>query len=525
MSIWNTLFSLGVNLIVESVSKPQRTSTRENRGSTDRSRVIGSYSPGDILQGKVDFVADKFVKVVAGNVTAIIFPSEMADGYVSNPAEILKAGQSTEFVLLSSDARGWKASIRAVPEARVRKALANVSEGERVKARVIELKDRGAVIDTGEFQAWVPVTELAWCWVDHPAEVVAIGEQVEVEITRIDTPDDWLMDRRKRKARAVASLRACIPEPMSPTLPVAFSGMPFKVWAVARIPRNFDAVARFVLEEIANGQSREAIAATTGLDQLTLQNIHSFLVEEQLADNWLPSERGRALVEAIALARELNEDPIRGLYASAAPPAAQLVSVDEHRAQRAYPRDWPRPPYDKHAEDQFTQAADEALPEALLEKLVTGSKRKKLAQLQEDDRLRVFLRRDGSRPWKVVVIDTPEHWLLAGLWRAFRPFVGSPYRPASKNGQCEGFILVRCRAVRVGQEESAPKMVYLEPNTETLWCLEEPRVVRIKDMKGGQFPVLPVLQVLSEGGAELAHGQTNWELQPDSWCSVKVLKA
>tara|TARA_B100000678_G_C18223712_1_gene507936 strand:- start:1451 stop:2872 length:1422 start_codon:yes stop_codon:yes gene_type:complete len=473
-----------------------------------------------VLSGKVDYVAEKFAKVVSGELTAVVFLGEISNSFVSDPADFLSAGQSAEFVLLKKDAKGWKASINAVPEARAREALAKVSEGELVKGRVLELKERGAVIDAGEFQAWIPLAELGWGWVEDTADMVTLGEEVEVKIIRIETPDGWLSDKRKRKAQAIASVRECIPEPVSPTIPVAFSGIPFKVWAVAKTPRSFDAVACFVLEEMVKSKSSDAITATTGLDMATLEDIHASLVAEDLANNWSPSVRGKELVEAIALACDLNKDPVRGIYASAAPPTAQLLSLDEHRKQQATPRGWPRPPYNKPAEDMFVQATDEALPEALLHKLVPADKRKRLANLLEDSRLRVFLRRDGESPWKPVFIDTSEHWMLAGLWSAFKPFVGSPYRPAKGGGRCRNFLMVRCRAVRAGEDDLPLETVFFEPNTETLWCLKDDQGVRMNDARSERFPELPAL---IEGKVAPGEEQVSLKLQPVSWCWIRVL--
>lgn len=510
MGFWSELFA---SLLEDnSVS-----STPARRRSQQPFRESSEYNSGDVLSGKVDYVANKFAKVVSGELTAVVFLGEISNSFVSNPADFLSAGQNAEFVLLKKDSKGWKASINAVPEARAREALAKISEGELGKGRVLELKDRGAVIGIGKFQAWIPLAELSWGWVEDPAEVLVLGEEIEVKIIRIETPDGWLLDKRQRKAKAIASVRECIPEPKSPTIPVAFSGIPFKVWAVAKKPRSFDEVACFVLEEMVKSKSRDAIAKTTGLDMATLEDIHASLVAENLANDWSPSAGGIELVKAIALADELNNDPVRGVYASAAPPAAQLLSLAEHRKQQAYPRDWPRPPYNKREEDMFLRATDEALPEALLDKLVPSDKRKKLDNLLEDSRLRVFLHRDGKSPWKPVFIDTSEHWLLAGLWSVFKPFVGTPYRPAKGDWRCRNFLMVRCRAVRQGQEDLPLETVFFEPNTETLWCLKDDQGVRMNDARSKQFPELPAL---IKKKVALGEEQVSWELQPDSWCWI-----
>nr|WP_289073655.1 S1 RNA-binding domain-containing protein [uncultured Halomonas sp.] len=512
MGFWSELF----DSLLEDYNANSTPASRPQQPARESS----DYRLGDVLSGKVAYVAEKFAKVESGDLSAVVFLGEISNSFVSDPADFLSAGQSVEFVLLKKDAKGWKASINAVPEAKARRALEKVSEGELVKGRVLELKDRGAILDAGEFQVWIPLAELSWGWIEDPADVVILGEEVEVKIIRIETPDGWLLDRRQRRAQAIASVRECIPEPGSPTISVAFSGIPFKVWAVAKTPRNFDAVSCFVLIEIVKSKSRDAITATTGLDMATLENIHAFLVAENLANNWLPSARGTALVEAIALASDLNNDPVRGIYASAAPSAVQLLSLDEHRNQQAFPRGWPRPPFNKPKEDMFIRATDEDLPEALLDKLVSDDKRERLANLLEDRRLRVFLRRDGESPWKPVFIDTSEHWLLAGLWSVFKPFIGSPFRPAKEAERCQNFLMIRCRAVLAGQGDLPFKTVFFEPNTETVWCLKNIQGVKINDARNKQFPGFPMWIERTIGPDT---EPVSWELQPDSWCWIKVL--
>jgi len=519
MSFWGFLssaLSVAADILDGDDASDREQSSRDTNGT---SRRKDKYAPGDVLSGKVEFVAEKFAKVVSGELTAVVFRDEMADGFVSNPTEVLSAGQNADFVLLKNDARGWKASIRATSEARAREALAKLRAGDLVKGRVLELKDRGVVVSAGKFEVWIPATELAWRGIDHPSDAVSIGDEVEAKITRIETPEAWLEDRRQRRARAVASLRACISKPESPVAPVAFSGMPFKVWAVAKTPRGCDEVTLFVLEEMVAGQSKEVISATTGLDQKTLENIHSSLFELSFAKNWLPTEWGTKLVEAVALARELNDDPIRGLFVSAAHPKKQLISARDHGQQKAYPRGWPRPPFHKPSEDVFAKATDGALPEPLLEKLVPQDKRNVLARLQEDNRLRVFIRRDGGRPWKSVFVESPEDWLMAGLWWAFKPAFGNPYRSSKDSDRCQNFLMVRCHLVDENQKGLPPQVVFYEPYTATLWSLNEDGKVRIRESRGDVFPPLPSFD--SEN-LEPNSGKLTRHLEVDSWCSVKV---
>ncbi|MYA24339.1 MAG: S1 RNA-binding domain-containing protein, partial [Gemmatimonadetes bacterium] len=174
----------------------------------------------------------------------------MADRFIDSPSEVLQDGQEVDFVLIKHDPKGWKASISAVTEAKARTALSSLNEGDRLKGKIVDFKDRGVILDSGAFRVWLPIAELDWGWIDHPSEVVALGDEVEAKITRVRLPEGWLTDRRQRRAGAIGSLRACLPQPESPKIPIAFSSLPFKVWAIAKTPRSCDPVVLYILEDL-----------------------------------------------------------------------------------------------------------------------------------------------------------------------------------------------------------------------------------------------------------------------------------
>ena len=493
-------------------STPKAEKDRQEKGTTVRS----GPSPGDLFSGRVEYVGDKFAKIASRNLTAVVFSHEMADHSIEHPSDVLYEGKAVDFVLIKNDPRGWVASISAATEAKTREALSGLNEGDRVKGKIVDFKDRGAILDSGPFQVWLPIAELDWEWVDHPSEAVALGDEIEVEIIRVELPEGWLTNKWKRRARAIGSLRVCMPQPESPKISVAFSSLPFKVWGIAKTPQNCDPVVLYVLEELAAGRSRDDIQLTTGLPRSTLDQVHRVLVDEGLVESWSPSSKGKHLTEAMALAREFNADPIRGLFASAAYPLSQFIRAEDQCEQGEYPLTWPHVPRNKPAEDMFGRATDEALPELLINHIVTEDKRAILARLQEDDRLRVFLRRDGSR--KPVYVDTPEHWLLAGLWIAFEPLGKKPFRPADGKSRCRDFLMVKCYAV-ARKNGRHLETLFFEPYTATIWRLKDDERVSVREHEGSSLPCLPSL---GKNGIPVASGEVAKHLLPASWCIVGV---
>ena len=64
--------------------------------------------------------------------------------------------------------------------------LTSLAKGERRKGVVSSIVNFGAFVDLGGVDGLVHVSELSWKHVDHPSEVVEVGEEVDVEVLDVD---------------------------------------------------------------------------------------------------------------------------------------------------------------------------------------------------------------------------------------------------------------------------------------------------------------------------------------------------
>uniref|UniRef100_UPI003D0ADFEC 30S ribosomal protein S1 n=1 Tax=Paraeggerthella hominis TaxID=2897351 RepID=UPI003D0ADFEC len=64
--------------------------------------------------------------------------------------------------------------------------LAKLSKGMRLKGTVSSIVDFGAFVDLGGIDGLVHISELSWNHVNHPSEVVKVGDEVEVEVLDVD---------------------------------------------------------------------------------------------------------------------------------------------------------------------------------------------------------------------------------------------------------------------------------------------------------------------------------------------------
>jgi small subunit ribosomal protein S1 len=64
--------------------------------------------------------------------------------------------------------------------------VANLAEGQVIEGTVKNITDYGAFVDLGGIDGLLHVTDIAWRRVNHPTEVLSIGQQVKVRIIKIN---------------------------------------------------------------------------------------------------------------------------------------------------------------------------------------------------------------------------------------------------------------------------------------------------------------------------------------------------
>lgn len=90
-------------------------------------------------------------------------------------------------------------------EARRKELMSKIDVGSVLPGRVSGWRDFGAFVDLGGVDGLIHVSELAWYRVNHPREVVKIGEELEVYVLKID----------REKGRISLSRKKLLPNPWS----------------------------------------------------------------------------------------------------------------------------------------------------------------------------------------------------------------------------------------------------------------------------------------------------------------------
>ena len=98
--------------------------------------------------------------------------------------KIIKLDKEKNNIVLSR-----KAVLDEVNSEEKEKLLSSLGEGDKVEGVVKNLTDYGAFIDLGGVDGLLHITDISWSRVNHPSEVLNIGEKVEVQVIKFDKED------------------------------------------------------------------------------------------------------------------------------------------------------------------------------------------------------------------------------------------------------------------------------------------------------------------------------------------------
>ncbi|MEL7150160.1 MAG: 30S ribosomal protein S1 [Pseudomonadota bacterium] len=100
---------------------------------------------------------------------------------MKQPFQILKMDRRRGNIVVSR--RAILEESRAEQRAEV---ISNIAEGDAVDGVVKNITEYGAFVDLGGVDGLLHVTDMAWRRVNHPSEIVSIGETVKVQIVKIN---------------------------------------------------------------------------------------------------------------------------------------------------------------------------------------------------------------------------------------------------------------------------------------------------------------------------------------------------
>lgn len=175
---------------------------------------------GAVLRGKVVGFKPFGAFVDLGGVEGMLHVSELGYSRVEKPEDLLGLGQEIDVAVLKIEP-GEKGdrislSLKALANDPWREATAKLAEGQRVKGTITRLQQFGAFVELAPaVEGLVHISELgAGRRINHPKEVVAVGQEVEAVILSID-------HERRRLSLSLAASGDASPQEVAESTPKA----------------------------------------------------------------------------------------------------------------------------------------------------------------------------------------------------------------------------------------------------------------------------------------------------------------
>ena len=178
-------------LVLQKEDKDGRLILSKKRAEYERAwnRVEEKFKAGEVVTGEV-------IEVVKGGLILDIglrgfLPASLVDlrrvkdldMYLNTEIEarVIEMDRNRNNVVLSR-----RVLLEEGRKAERTEILSKLSKGMRLKGTVSSIVDFGAFVDLGGIDGLVHISELSWNHVNHPSEVVKVGDEVEVEVLDVD---------------------------------------------------------------------------------------------------------------------------------------------------------------------------------------------------------------------------------------------------------------------------------------------------------------------------------------------------
>ena len=178
-------------LVLQKEDKDGRLILSKKRAEYERAwnRIEEKFNKGENVDGEV-------IEVVKGGLILDIglrgfLPASLVDlrrvkdlnAYMGTriEARVIEMDRNRNNVVLSR-----RVVLEEARKAERQEILSKLQVGMRLKGTVSSIVDFGAFVDLGGIDGLVHISELSWNHVNHPSEVVKVGQEVEVEVLDVD---------------------------------------------------------------------------------------------------------------------------------------------------------------------------------------------------------------------------------------------------------------------------------------------------------------------------------------------------
>ncbi len=168
----------------------ERAAAKESRES-QKERLLQELQEGEVRTGHVISLANFGAFVDLGGADGLVHLSEITWKRINHPSEILKVGQEVKVKVISMDRERKRISLsmKSLEEDPFSVASGKLHEGQLVSGTITKLTKFGAfarIEGVEDVEGLIHVTELSENRVEHPKEVVQVGQSLTLRVVKID---------------------------------------------------------------------------------------------------------------------------------------------------------------------------------------------------------------------------------------------------------------------------------------------------------------------------------------------------
>jgi small subunit ribosomal protein S1 len=158
-------------------------------------RLEKAWHNNENVQGMILNETDRGFTVDLGGILAILPATQVDIRPLHDVTPLKNAPQSFQIVKMDREHGTIVVSRRVVLEASRFERMKQLGEGQVIEGVVENIVDEGAFVDLGDdVIGLLPSSNIAWRRVNHPSEVLGIGQRIRIKIIKIDPegPRVWV---------------------------------------------------------------------------------------------------------------------------------------------------------------------------------------------------------------------------------------------------------------------------------------------------------------------------------------------
>lgn len=184
-----------------------RRKALEEESNQKKAVLLEHLTEGAVLTGRVKNLTDYGAFVDLGGIDGLLHMTDLSWTRVSNPAEIVQAGQEIQVKVLKFDKEKERVSLglkQLAPDP-WEEVTSQFHAGDRVTGKVVSVTDYGAFVELlPGVEGLIHISEMSWTRrLRHPSKILKPGEMAEVAI----------LDVNPEQRRISLSLRQALPDP------------------------------------------------------------------------------------------------------------------------------------------------------------------------------------------------------------------------------------------------------------------------------------------------------------------------